>query len=151
MENITSNFRCFKMSLCPFALHPEPLTSVIQLATIPANYSYSKTSIKNLKFRHLVGLRIKLFFRGLSGPLRFTSLFPSVNTSCGLYFAFRHLSSFSTSSRAIYLISAYVLDTVCSLNSCKSSLIHGKEERIFVFSAWQVHKCSLQWLGPGPM
>jgi len=61
-KKITSNFRCFKMLLCPFALHPETLTSVIQLATILANYSYSKTSTKNLKFRHLVGLRIKLFF-----------------------------------------------------------------------------------------
>jgi len=55
-------------------------------------------------------------------PLRFTYIFPSVTTSCELFFAFLYQHSRLTLTRAVSLMSTHVLNTVCCQNPGRSSL-----------------------------
>jgi hypothetical protein len=120
MEEKYYEFVCFQTLLYPFLLQTETLPSVTQFAALPKNCRLYNILFEMVKFRHLIDPRGKKHFprfvvcqNKFGIYLPFTYLFQFIITSCELFFAFRRpLVSDLTLTRAIHLISAYVLNTV---------------------------------------
>jgi hypothetical protein len=125
--------------MCHSALQPGTLPSVTQLATLPENCRLQSHFIRKGKISTFDRYGGKTFssFRDCHQKFRisfrFTYLFRFVITSCELFFAFRHLISDLTLTRAVHLISSYVLNTVYLQNPARGSLTIVEDGRVFVF------------------